>query len=385
MPPTVSLCVMTPGPPERVRALLRCCRDAVDEIVLVGDARGGTATLDACADLADRRLLVESSSITDVLGGMLLQCRSDWILRLDDDEIPSAALLEHLPDLVSAPFPTNVALPRRWLHPSPDAYVTTPPWIPDHQVRLIRNVPGIWSFPGTLHAALRIEGDRRLAAEPIYHADALLRPVEERRSKRDRFEARRPGIVTAGLGVNELYVPEDHGVETAPVPDADRALIGRVLDGDPVGRRRRRDRGEPIRVVAAEELGRLVATREVTEGAYRAAIALEDPMPRLPAGATRHVRVVVTNLGDDWWPAGDVAPHIRLGLRWLDPATEDPAGHEDRVLFTERVLPGATTRVDLRILAPAAPGRYLLEVDVVHEEARWFGCALRVPVDVGPG
>jgi FkbM family methyltransferase len=32
--------------------------------------------------------------------------------------------------------------------------------------------------------------------------------------------------------------------------------------------------------------------------------------------------------------------------------------------------------------APARPGRYLLEIDVVHEFVRWFACALQVEIDV---
>ncbi len=32
--------------------------------------------------------------------------------------------------------------------------------------------------------------------------------------------------------------------------------------------------------------------------------------------------------------------------------------------------------------APTRPGRYLLEIDVVHEFVRWFACAVRVEIDV---
>ena len=31
---------------------------------------------------------------------------------------------------------------------------------------------------------------------------------------------------------------------------------------------------------------------------------------------------------------------------------------------------------------PTRPGRYLLEIDVVHEFVRWFACPVRVEIDV---
>jgi mannosyltransferase OCH1-like enzyme len=38
--------------------------------------------------------------------------------------------------------------------------------------------------------------------------------------------------------------------------------------------------------------------------------------------------------------------------------------------------------VPLEVTAPAEPGEYMLEVDVVHERVRWFECAYRQPVSV---
>jgi len=382
MAPTLSLCLMTPGPPERVRALLECCRGVVDEVVLVVDDSGDLDTLDACADLADRRFLVASSSIVSTLGWMLHQCRGDWILRLDDDEIPSAALLEALPGLIADRFPTNIAFHRRWLYPGGGSHIVTRPWRPDFQVRLVRNVPGIWTFPGLGHGALDVQGERRFRAEALYHADCILRPVQARRAKRARFAALQPDLNADGVPANEVYVPEDHDVETAEVPAADAAFIERVLGGCPAPSRLTALDPAPPRAVAYTEIERLISSRGVTAQAYAGHVALEDPPTTLAAGCGHHLEVVARNDGSEWWSPRDRPPRIRLGCQWLDPHSGRPAAPEDRALFTETVRPGQSTRVWALLVAPERPGRYVLEIDLVHEEVRWFGFPARAHVIV---
>jgi hypothetical protein len=384
MAPSLSLCVMTPGPPERVRALLECCRGHVDEVVLLVDAAGDRETLDACADLADRRYVVDCSEVVIALGWMLHRCRGDWILRLDDDEVPSAGLLAALPALVRERFATNIALRRRWLYPDRRTFVTTRPWLPDFQVRLVRNVPGIWTFPGPRgHGALEVLGERHFSAEAIYHADPLLRDVAVRRAKRARLAALQPELNADGVPANDVYVPEDHAVLLAQVPAQDAALIEHVLRARPAPATAARSaRGPAPERVSSADLARLTRSRAVLPGAYAARLRIDEPLGTLVAGRPRHVEVVAENLGTEWWMPGDRAPWIRLGCRWLDPATGAPTAPEDRALFTETVLPGRTTRVMFRLVAPAEPGRHTLEIDVVHENERWFDCAARAQVEV---
>ena len=98
---TLAFCITTRGPAERVRAQLELMRPHADEIVLAVNREGGLDTLDACADLADRRLTYDfEDSPSRLIAWVLHQCSADWILRLDDDEVPSAALLHALPELI---------------------------------------------------------------------------------------------------------------------------------------------------------------------------------------------------------------------------------------------------------------------------------------------
>src|SRR5215203_2992514 len=97
---TISFCICTRGAAARARALLELVRPVVDEIVVGVDDSDDHGTMEACADLADRRLSFASTGVPcRPIGWILRQCSGDWILRLDDDEVPSARLLEELPAL----------------------------------------------------------------------------------------------------------------------------------------------------------------------------------------------------------------------------------------------------------------------------------------------
>ncbi len=49
------------------------------------------------------------------------------------------------------------------------------------------------------------------------------------------------------------------------------------------------------------------------------------------------------------------------------------------------VAPGTDCVVPATVAGPDEPGRYLLELDLVHELVRWFGCPTRVPLVVHAG
>ena len=76
------------------------------------------------------------------------ECRGEWVLTVDDDEIPSRALLDSLPELIQARDVTHYWLPRRWLYPTADRYLDAPAWRPDYQPRLVLNDPRVDLVPG---------------------------------------------------------------------------------------------------------------------------------------------------------------------------------------------------------------------------------------------
>ena len=194
--PTLSLCVITSGRPEQVRRLLEAWRPHVDEVFLALDERGPHDTIaQAVGGLADRVAIVPAMTWMErYLGWAHWQCTSDWILRVDDDELPSRALVEALPSLLAERELTHWWLPRRWVYPSPGESIAEGLWERDIQIRIVRNQPGIWRFPGGMHSNIRVEGAGRVVDAPLLHLVLLLGDVERRRAKADAYERAHPGI-----------------------------------------------------------------------------------------------------------------------------------------------------------------------------------------------
>ena len=368
-----------------VRAILALLRPVADEIVLGVDSRRAELVLSACADLVDRPYLVDFTGTAERHNAWLHhQCRGDWILRLDDDEVPSAALLEQLPELVRDRRHTLQLLPRHNLFPTRERFIASHPWFPEYQPRLVRNLPGVWTFTGLPHSCIEVLGERRRVRDaPIYHLRYAASPAAERLATALEREHATPGLTTEAYAVNALALPERWtGVETRPVPAADRALIERVAAPAPV---------TPVAVppaprVSTHEAERLLTCRDVSADAYAAEIEISRARTTLAAGTIAHLEVAVRNLGGETWPPGHhAAPLIRLAYRWLtaDGAeTVEPEGL--RTPFEETVAPDEQTVVMLAVASPEKPGEYVLEVDVVHEHVRWFGAAARLALAVEP-
>jgi hypothetical protein len=104
------------------------------------------------------------------------------------------------------------------------------------------------------------------------------------------------------------------------------------------------------------------------------------------AGSRFTVATVVTNRSEHAWePAGSA--RIHLSYHWLDPGGATVVFDGLRTELPNAVTPGATLRVEQAVEAPAVPGSYLLELDLVFEHVAWFGernggRTFRAPVEV---
>lgn len=385
---SLSLCMTASGPAGRVQAILKVLRPVVDEIVLGVDLAGDPNLLELDDDIVDLLLPFESTGFGGgLIGWIQHQCSCAWILRLDDDEMPGTAVLEELSVVTADRSLTHALMPRRWLYPDVGSYLASHPWLPDYQLRLVRNMPGIWRFGGRVHDGPAVYGAHRLLQGPIYHADCLLQDVEQRRAKAMRYERSRPGHRNEGFPVNAMYLPEAcEGLELRSVSKTDQTRVAQLLDQSlaPVGPRKP---GPASPITRKDEILVFNSGRTVSPNAYQAVVTVPNPRPELPVGTQCGLDVVVRNLGDDYWPPTHVdEPPIRVGCRWLDAASLTEVAGEGRTGFPALVEPGQEARVRLGFETPANAGDYLLEVDVVHEEVRWFGCGVRMPVAlVGPG
>jgi hypothetical protein len=375
---------MTIDPPARVAAMLSLFRPVADEIVVAVDSRVHVGELRAYDDVADRVLRFEFQPPVDRPRAWLhQQCRGDWILGIDGDEVPSGDLVESLPELVAARDVQHVAFPRRWLYPNADTWLGELPWWPDFQIRLVRNDATL-AFRGGVHGGVMPAAPSLHVDTPLYHLDCIVKSKRQRRKKARDYEAQQPAREAYGGGpLNAtMYVPERRRVtDLCPVPVEDRELIDCVLGATavptsigPYG---------SVPVAPASEIDAVAPTRRLPRDAYRATLALYERGRRMAPGERRPVHVRVTNDGTVTWPWGlDPEPQIRVSYHWRTTDGRTVTFEGMRSPFTARLAPGGSQIVPVWVEAPSDSGIYVLEFDLVHEHVRWFETPLAVEIDV---
>lgn len=381
---SLSICLITADPPARVAAVLDPVRAYADEVLIAADARVDEQALAGYGALADRLFRIEYVLPERHLAWLWSQCEGDWILRLDGDEVPSRAFVRRLPEMLGSRSVRQYWIARAWLYPDAEHVLTDMPWSEDFVNRLMRN-DGSLRISGQTHSDPEPVAPREYIDEPLYHLDLLTSSHRQRLDKVVRYEADRSRLPAAGGGrLNEaFYLPESRrdAPKLRPCPEEDRAAIARALDGSPTPAA-----GVPVGdvpFVSLRKMDRMWEGRAVGADAYRASIEPYRPPLSLAPAERRHVAFWVRNEGDERWPAClEEEPRIRLSYRLLNPDGSIHTPEGPRSAFPRAVGPGEQILVPLHVDAPASSGEYVLEVDVVHEDVRWFDCACRVPVRV---
>ena len=181
------------------------------------------------AEVADRLFSLEFEFIERHLAWLHAQCRGDWILRLDGDEIPSPEMLAEVSAMRRDRSVNGVLFARRNLFPTVASYISQDPWYPDFQLRLVRN-DGALRFGGTVHSGPELSLPARFVEAPIYHLPFICADVEERRNRARRYEMLSPGLIAPTcLAANRMELPESLSpLHVSLVPQADRVLIESV-------------------------------------------------------------------------------------------------------------------------------------------------------------
>lgn len=385
--PSISVLCPTAHRGPLVAASLGLLREAVDEVVVAADVRVELSDLAYYADVADVLLRYEHAGPNRHWPWLAAQARGDWLLLLDGDELPSAALVAALPELVADRRVRQYSLPIEWPWPAPDVRLAEEPWSSDRRLRLLRNDPGL-AFAARKHGLAQEDPPIRFSDElPVYHLDLLLPDLARRQAKVARYDTELFGLLTPeGEPFNRaFYLPEEGDGQraTAPLPAEDAENVARALDL----------RGDPSRSFDAasvplhdREAVAWYAPRTVLPAeAYQGAIELAEPLPRFTARRPDHrVWVEVENRGTARWPGGDGPdPRIRLGLGW-QPVGGGERYDAGRALLPHSLDPGQRTLLPISVCGPPQSGPAELVLDLVHENVRWFGCTLTAPVEVEP-
>jgi hypothetical protein len=379
----LSVCCMTSGRrPDLLGGVLAPFREIADEIVVAVVAERLDAVRPAVAGVADRLLSFPAAAPADrPIAWLFRACRGRWIFNVDDDEVPSPALAGRLPELARREDVTHMWVARRWLHPTVETYIGAAPWGTEFQLRLVLADDRFLQFSDEFHRPVVCHGPSAYVEEPLWHLDTVLNPAARRRSKAAAYERERPGMRFAGRAHNlGLYVPElEPELALTPVPEVDRAAIAAAL-----GFRADAFAAEPeILDSCADEVDHHWSGPPYSASLYQARLELVDVPPTFVAGVQQTVDVRVANLGLSTWRWGsDARPAVRLGYRWWSGSEEVRERAALRTALPADVPPGRTAVVPVHVVAPAGAGAYELELDLLHDDVRWFGVGASRPVRV---
>jgi hypothetical protein len=107
---------------------------------------------------------------------------------------------------------------------------------------------------------------------------------------------------------------------------------------------------------------------------YRVRFEMLDKITAMNAGETRKVRIIVRNEGNATLSGlGSVDGRfaVLLSYQWID-ANGRSSGFNFRKALPLPIGPGASIPMTVDLLAPAVPGRYVLQADLVQEFIAWF-------------
>lgn len=376
---TLSFCVLTKNSAAYIEKLLRSARSFADEIVVAVDSSSTDSTEKVCSRYADKLFRVEPvGSLAYGLAWLQQQCEGDWILRLDDDELPSERLVAILPRLIRDKEITHYWMRRRWIFGAEGKrWIDHHPWWPDWQMRLHRNISSIVHVPAIVHTRTMVWGGSRYVYEgSIYHLDLVYHSEEHRRRKVEQGYERR----TAGKGLLHYYVPEETSPTTTPIPKDDGPLLIPRPAADwrerLVGRASRGPLGASTRAkeVTFSEIHR-ASMQEYEQGPqlFKAHLRCDDCPRVVTAGEWYPVDVEVRNDSPFVWTLlGLGAPAVRVGYHWVHVDGEMHVFDTHRDFLPHAVWPGESVRMPVSLLAPEEPNEYILRWDLVIENVAWF-------------
>ncbi len=159
------------------------------------------------------------------LAQMAAACSGDFVLRIDDDETLGGEWDALAGDANDSGAFTHFLVPRRWLVPGEDCFISSDEWFPDLQLRLFRNDPALIHWPPGLHEHLVVEGAGAVLWDRwIDHHVLWQQSRAERARKCAAYRHIRPE-----KHLSHFYLWEDQAVRLSPC-DSNGATAAEPLD-----------------------------------------------------------------------------------------------------------------------------------------------------------
>jgi hypothetical protein len=388
----LSVAALTVSSPERLERWIMHALAFADELIIHVDSTAPRGTLELARRYADRVRVFEHPPNPEVgYDAVLREASGDWILKLDDDEFLSTRLIGALGELLADPDATHYRIPVFWVVRTEDeglATLGTFPWNPDTNLRLVRNIRGLFAHPAEKHAELAVAGEGR-GLDPakeggIYHL-ALAQDARARRE--DKVERYRQG---EGRSNEEYYLYEDYEPDLGltPVSPDDLALEPHPLALQRAEHRRQLFAGRPTaapRVMSVESLRTAVAHVETHPPIFDVEWRAIDVPASMLGNRGYTTRVEITNSSRARWRvSGDLHGSVRLSYHW-DNENGRVVHDGVRTPLAMTVRPGESTIVTAGVWAPYDSGSYTLRFDLVCEGVGWFSERGASTLDVSVG
>jgi glycosyltransferase involved in cell wall biosynthesis len=344
---------------EKLRRTLPLLREVADQIVVGVDDASTDDSLEVAREFADtvvpfphkNYLLDGNPNCVTAEEVGLPYFTGDWILRVDHDETLGPALSDrrHLRKLLADRYTTHYWIPRRWVVPPGDRFISSYPWHVDYQVRLYRNLPSIINFSKHIHRHTTLLGECRvLTHEWLLHWDLVWHSREQREAKVKFCEA-----LSTYSGA-DYYLYEEQEYETLPLT---------YVPAAPLPSQKMEPSLDPLRC----KLELLEYPRKIFTGRYYTIVVnIENQSSRL------------------FYPSsvGNPAGNVLLSYHWYREragASEVYVWDNPRVMMPTRLLPGQSTSTYLKIEAPSEAGCYRLQPDLVEEGVAWASSSMTIP------
>jgi glycosyltransferase involved in cell wall biosynthesis len=215
----LSIVTITVSKEKRLASFLSHLKPIADELIVFIDDATTDDSLAVARSFTDKAYLTPHSNrgTYEVRAPDIIKaCTGDWIFIVADDETLSPEWTpEYIATLLENQYVTHYWVPRCWMIPPGDTFISTAPWYPDYQMRLFRNLPSLITFPAIIHESILISGEARYLADAyIYHWDLVWNARESREKKVARYKQLHPENPN-----EELYLYEDYYFETIQEQD----------------------------------------------------------------------------------------------------------------------------------------------------------------------
>jgi hypothetical protein len=214
---TLGAFVVTRDGANRLQAVIANLQQFADRVIVYIDARSTDDSWNVARMMGVEVIseIPEGGMPEGAFADCVARLNTDWLLHLDDDELLGPDFVARLPRLLH----NNIGwrFPRYHVYPDEGQYITSQPYYPDFQMRLIPRKLWNDNFGWPVRAHVSPAWPCSFATCGLFHYKFLLHSREDREARMAQWIANWPGAA------NEHYrafsIVEGQTIETAAIPE----------------------------------------------------------------------------------------------------------------------------------------------------------------------